>query len=68
MSEVRFHKVLSKILSKKGFVPSKADLDLWFKKKKNCYEYICAYVDDLFIVMHNPKHSLRYLKINMDIS
>ena len=61
-----FHEVLAKTLSKEGFVPSKADPDLWLRKGKNCYEYICVYIDDLFVVMHDPKHSLRYLKINMD--
>ena len=61
-SGARFHEVLAKTLSKEGFVPSKADPDLWLRKGKNCYEYICVYVDDLLVVMHDPKAFFKILK------
>jgi hypothetical protein len=42
-----FHAHLSGKLRTMGFVPSKADLDLWIRKAKDgTYEYIASYVDD----------------------
>jgi Reverse transcriptase (RNA-dependent DNA polymerase) len=38
-----------------GFVPSKAEPDIWMRKKGNLYEYIAVYVDDLAIAMKDPK-------------
>ena len=29
---------------------------------KNCYEYICVYVDDLLVVIHNLKAFFKVLK------
>jgi Reverse transcriptase (RNA-dependent DNA polymerase) len=38
-----------------GFVPSKADSDVWMRKDGDVYEYIAVYVDDLAIASRNPK-------------
>ena len=50
----RFHERLSEVLHKEGFVPSKADRDLWMKDCGTHYEYICTYVDDLLGAMKDP--------------
>jgi hypothetical protein len=37
-----------------GFVPSKADPDVWLKDCGTHYEYICVYVDDQALAMKEP--------------
>ncbi len=37
------------------FIPSKAEDDIWMKKKRDHYEYIVRYVDDLLIISQDPK-------------
>ena len=41
-SAARFHDELSSTLRKLGFVPSKADYDLWMRKMGDHYEYIAT--------------------------
>ena len=53
-SGARFHEALANTLGKEGFVPTKADLDLWIYPAGSCYEYVCVYVDDLLVVMKEP--------------
>jgi hypothetical protein len=38
-----------------GFVPSKADSDVWMRKDGDVYEYIAVYVDDLAIAFLAPR-------------
>ena len=38
-----------------GFYPCKAEPDIWMRKCDSFYEYIAVYVDDLAIVMKDPK-------------
>ena len=38
-----------------GFVPSKAENDIWMRDCGDHYEYIAVYVDDLLIVSKNPQ-------------
>jgi Reverse transcriptase (RNA-dependent DNA polymerase) len=38
-----------------GFFPCKAEPDIWMRKKGNLYEYIAVYIDNLAIVMEDPK-------------
>ena len=39
-----------------GFVPSKADTDIWMRGRNgNIWEYIATYVDNLAIIMKDPK-------------
>jgi hypothetical protein len=38
-----------------GFTPSLADPDIWMRDAGDCYEYVCSYVDDLTVIMHDPK-------------
>jgi hypothetical protein len=38
-----------------GFMPSKADPDIWMKDNGYCYEYVACYVNDLIAIMADPK-------------
>jgi hypothetical protein len=38
-----------------GFTPSLADPDIWMQDAGDRYEYVCSYVDDLTVIMHDPK-------------
>jgi hypothetical protein len=50
-----FHAHLSGHLRKMGFVPTKADMDLWIRKAKDeTYEYIASYVDDIIVISKDP--------------
>ena len=53
-SAARFHDKLSLTLRDMGFVPSKADYDLWMRKKDDHYEYIATWVDDLLVFSKKP--------------
>jgi hypothetical protein len=50
-----FHAHLAATMRKVGFVPTKADLDLWIRKAKDeCCEYIASYVDDIIVISKDP--------------
>jgi hypothetical protein len=51
----RFHERLAGVLWSEGFVPSKADPDVWMKDFGDHWEYICTYVDDLIYAGHNAR-------------
>ena len=42
-----------------GFIPSKADPDLWMCDKGDHYEYMGVYVDDLIIASKSPQDIIR---------
>ena len=46
-SGARYHARSAEVLQGLGFVPSKADDDVWMKDCGDHYEYVCVYVDDL---------------------
>jgi hypothetical protein len=46
-SGARYHKKFSETMVSLGFLPSKADSDVWIKDCGNHYEYVCTWVDDL---------------------
>ena len=48
-------------LGKLGFVPSKADQDVWMRDAGDYYEYVAKYIDDLLIILKNPKNILEQL-------
>jgi hypothetical protein len=60
----RWHERFSDVLRSEGFVPSKADTDVWMRKcqDESCYEYVAVYVDDLLIAMKDPKAFCDILK------
>lgn len=53
-SAARFHDNLAATLRKMNFLPSKADNDLWMRRKGDHYEYIATYVDDLLVFSKRP--------------
>ena len=54
-SGARFYEALAHTLKKEGFVPSKADPDLWMRPAGSCYEYVCVYMDNLLVVIKEPE-------------
>ena len=57
-----FHEHLSEKLRDLGFIPSKAEPNLWFRDMKDHYEYIATYVDDLMIASKDPQKIIDYLE------
>ena len=45
-----------------GYLPCKADPDVWIRDKDTHYEYIYGYVDDLIIISKDPMAVTRELK------
>ena len=45
-----------------GFTLSKADKDIWMRKRGDHYEYIAVYVDDLLIATKAPEEIIKELK------
>jgi hypothetical protein len=54
-SGARWHERFADTLRAEGFTPCKADMDVWYRKNGDHYEYICVYVDDLAIAMKEPE-------------
>ena len=54
-SGLRWWERFSEILIDMGFVPSKAEDDIWMRDQGDHYEYIARYVDDLAIVSRKPQ-------------
>eukprot|EP00978_Attheya_sp_CCMP212_P025247 scaffold80878_cov54-Attheya_sp.AAC.1 len=61
-SGARFHEHLSKKLRTLGFVPSKADADLWIQPQADNYEFIATYVDDLLVFSRDPNPIIDEIK------
>ena len=59
----RFHEHLSDILRKTGFIPSKADTDLWFKDCGAHYEYLAGYADDILVFSKDPMKIIECQKV-----
>ena len=55
ISGARFYEALASTLKKEGFIPCKADPDLWMHPAGRCYEYVCMYVDNLLVVVKDPQ-------------
>ena len=50
-----WHDRLHDVLLSMGFLPSKAEDDIWMRDAGDHYEYIAVYVDDLLIASKNPQ-------------
>ena len=61
-SGLRWWERFSAVLRLMGFVPSKAEDDIWMRKKNDHYEYIARYVDDLAIVSKEPESIIKELE------
>ena len=55
-SGLRWHERFVDVLRDMGFVPSKAEPDIWMRDKDDHYEYIGVYVDDLLICSKHPQN------------
>ena len=51
-----FHELLADVLQHIGFVPTRADQDIWWKSSTDYqgYNYICTHVDDILIISRSP--------------
>ena len=54
-SGLRWHERFASVLKELGFEPCKTEPDIWLWPNGTVYEYIAVYVDDLALVMKNPK-------------
>ena len=54
-SGARWHDRFSDCLRAEGFVPCKAEPDIWLRPNHGVYEYVAVYVDDLAIAMADPQ-------------
>ena len=61
-SGLRWWERFSVVLQKMGFFPSKAEDDIWMRRKGDHYEYIARYVDDLAIVSKDPAAIIKCLE------
>ena len=57
-----WHDKLFEVLDDMGFTPSKAEPDIWMRKKRDHYEYIACYVDDLLIASRDPQSIINGLE------
>lgn len=54
-SGLRWHERFADVLRDIGFIPSRAEPDIWMRDKGDHYEYIAVYVDDLLIASKDPQ-------------
>ena len=54
-SGLQWHEHFADVLRSTGFVPSRAENDIWMRDKGDHYEYIAVYVDDLAIARRDPQ-------------
>ena len=58
LSSHMWHSKLADSLIHMGFVPSKAALDIWMRKRVDHYEYVAVIVDDLLVFSKKPEQIL----------
>ena len=58
----QFCDLLAECLKKEGFIPSRAEPQIFMRKQGNLQEYIATYVDDLLIVSSQPLKILKVLQ------
>ena len=51
----RWHERFSDVLREMGFIPCKAEPDIWMRDMGDHYEYIAVYTDDLTIASRDPE-------------
>jgi hypothetical protein len=54
-SGLRWHECFADCLCNEGFLPCKAEPDIWMRLNGNLYEYVATYVNDLCLGMLDPK-------------
>lgn len=65
-SSVYWHERLADVLRNEGFLPCKAEPDIWLQKSDSIYEYTLesSYMDNLAVTMRTPKEFIETLKDN----
>ena len=58
----QFGDLLATCLRELGFIPSRAEPQIFMRRNGDLYEYIATYVDDLCLVMKDPKGFLELLQ------
>ena len=58
----QFGDLLACCLRELGFMPSKAEPQIFMRENDGIYEYVATYVDDLCLVMRDPESFLRILQ------
>ena len=61
-SAARFHKHLGDIIQSLGFRLSKADPNFWIQDKRDHYEYLASYVNDILVWSKDPMAVMEDLK------
>ena len=54
-SGAKWHDRFADALREMGFMPSKADPEVWMRYNDSMYEYIAVYVDDLAVAARDPQ-------------
>ena len=57
-----WHQRFADVLRSMGFVPCKAENDIWMHKNQELYEYIAVYVDDIMVAARNPSEITKRLE------
>ena len=47
-----------------GFKLSYANPDVWYCDARDCYKYVCIYVDELYVAMKDPNTFMKQLQSN----
>ena len=58
ISGLRWSQRIHDIIIQLNFIPFKADPCVWLGEKKDKYEYIAIYVDDLLIASEEPQQKI----------
>jgi Reverse transcriptase (RNA-dependent DNA polymerase) len=66
-SGLHWHEHFANCLREMGFVPCRAEPDIWLHRNGGVYEYIAVYVDNLAIAAKDPKDIIEVLE-NMYIN
>ena len=61
-SSARFHEHLAAKLRRMGYLPSRADPDLWMKDMGTYYSYIATYIDDILAIDRDPLKIINEIK------
>ena len=61
-SGARWHGKFSDVLRKEGFVPCKAEPDIWICQNGDQYEYVAVYVDDLIFAVKDLHSFIQFFR------
>ena len=61
-SGARYHEKFADTMRDMGFKPCMNKQDLWMRETENLWEYVCVYVDDLLVIMIEPKKYFQILQ------